>query len=98
MKTQIWFVILAVLMLIPCYFGLLGIHGYYTSSDPLFKSESLIVIGFMAVYSLVLVIPYLISYFLFKQKLSQKFKLYTFLPFILMLLITIYGTFLGIPW
>ena len=95
MKIQLWFFFLAVLMLIPCYFGLVGIHGFYTGSDQQYKNESLMVIEFMALYSLVIVIPYVISYLSFKSKLTKKSILYTTAPFLLMLLITIYGTFLG---
>lgn len=89
---------LSVLMLIPSYFGFLGVYGYYRAGNTLYKSESLIVVELMSIFSLYLVIPYLISYFYFKHRLSRAFKFFTSLPFIVMLVITIYAGSLGITW
>jgi cytochrome c biogenesis protein CcdA len=97
-KKKIWLAILSLLMLIPCYFGVLGIYYFYTGPDRQYRIESLMVLGYMAVYSLVLVIPYLISLFVFRRKVTKQFKLLTAAPFALMLLLTIVGTCLGIPW
>ncbi len=102
MKTKIWFILLALLMLVPCYFSLKAIYHFYFSSYPVehvyIRNENWIVVGFMALYSMLLVIPYLISYIIFKDKLAKTFVFYTSIPFLLMLLIVIYGTFLGIAW
>jgi hypothetical protein len=63
-----------------------------------YKSENLIVIGFMAAYSLVLALPYIISLAIFKKIIEKRFIILISIPFLFMLIITIYGTYLGVPW
>jgi hypothetical protein len=85
-------------MLIPCYFSVISIYYFHTGNMEPYKSENLIVIGFMAAYSLVLALPYIISLAIFKKIIEKRFIILISIPFLFMLIITIYGTYLGVPW
>jgi cytochrome c biogenesis protein CcdA len=97
-KHKVWFSLLSVLMLVPCYFSVISVYYFHTGTIEQYKSENLIVIAFMAVYSLVLALPYIISLAIFRKILEKKFIISVSTPFFIMLVITVYGTYLGIPW
>ena len=95
---KIWFSLLSVLMLIPCYFSVVSIYYFHTGDVAQYKSENLIVIGFMAAYSLAVAVPYIISLAVFRKILKKRFTILVSIPFLLMLVMTVYGNYLGIPW
>ena len=86
-------------MVVPCYFAFSGLWGFLYSDAPIhLRNEGLIVIALMSVYSLAVAIPYLASSYLLRRKISKRTLVITSLPFIIMLVLTTYGTYLGIPW
>jgi hypothetical protein len=94
---KILLVALSIIMLIPCSLAFYGLWFFYTTKEPV-RIEGLMIIGIMAMQSLVLLIPYLICLFLFRHDLSGEFIILTCIPFGIMLVLTIYGSVLGIPW
>ena len=86
-------------MIVPCYFAFKGLWGFLYSGEPIhLRNEGLIVVALMSVYSLVVTIPYMVSLYCLRRKISKKTLVTTSLPFVAMLVFTIYGTYLGIPW
>ena len=98
-KSKIEYVtlILAILMLVPCYFSLSGLFFYFTN-EGIIRSEGLIVIGFMSVFSIVIAIPYAIIVAGYFKIITKRNLIITALPFILMVVLVVYGTTLGVPW
>ena len=70
-KTEFVTLALAIVMLIPCYFSLSGLWFYFTNEGNI-RSEGLIVIGFMSVFSLVITIPYTIVVAAYFKTITKK--------------------------
>ena len=96
-KWHILFIVLAALMLFPCWFAASGTLHFMTSNSPT-KNEGLHVVAYMAVYSSVLWLPYIVSLPILWRRLNGTVILITALPFLFMVVITTYGTLNGIPW
>ena len=91
------FVALAILMLIPSALSVSAAWYFMTSASPS-KSEALIGIAYMSIYSVILWAPFIIGVIIFWRKLDRIVLLTTPIPFLLMALAVIYGTLNGLPW
>lgn len=96
-KSTLLVAVLALIMLFPCYIAFGGLWHFLTSDSPN-RVEGLMGVGYMAMYSLAIAAPYLISVLVLRKNIAKKALVLTALPFIVMLFFTIYGTYLGIPW
>ena len=69
-----------------------------TSVDESTRYEKLVIVGFLSIFSLVLFIIYSICSLILRKNIPVSVQGKTLLPFIAMLLCTIYSTHLGLPW
>lgn len=96
--SKIWLGLLAILMLVACMLSFNALHFYLTNPENISRNEALIGIAYMGVLSLLIAIPYFVTLIVLRKNLNKKFTLISAIPFIIMSVILIYGTYLGIPW
>jgi hypothetical protein len=100
MKLKLWFILLTVLMVWPCYVSLACLYSYYYGDYPsdqsYLRDENLRGVAIMVVTSLLIVVPYAISLWYFKKQLLTRFVMSTLPPFILMVLMAVYCFFMDV--
>jgi len=87
---------LSIAMCIPTLIALYGIQIYLTHDKQ--SIEPLYISTYMVYFSAVIYLPYIVIIKTMQHNLTRKIKLYSPLPFILMLLIILYITNEGVPW
>ena len=85
-------------MLVPSYLAVQRLYLYITNPESQLRTENLIVVGYMATFSLVLTIPYLVACLMLKKGIPKQTLVLTSTPFIVMFFSVIIGTYMGIPW
>ncbi len=91
------FVVLAALMVFPTGLSI-NAARYFMVSDSPTKSEALIGIGYLSISSAILWVPFAVGIVIFWRKLDRAILLASSVPFLLMLIVVIYGTLNGLPW
>jgi len=87
---------MSMVMYVSVYFSIRGIYFFFTDeNNPI---EGLMVVGYMAYYSAFLLMLYLFAIWIQWENLSKKFLVISSIPFTCMLVFTLYGTYVGIPW
>jgi len=83
-------------MCIPILLSLYGIYGYYTSDSEL-RIESLYFVGFMAWFSVIIFIPYIVSLISKWPKAAFKNVVISLIPYLMMAIMYWYALKQGAP-
>jgi hypothetical protein len=81
-------------MLFPLSLSLWGTWSYFETGN----IEGLMFVGFMALYSLALLVPYLAALLFAWPSLTKRSLAFSSVPFFTMLGLVVVGTLNGLPW